>query len=490
MIAILLAAACSNDPTGGKDVTSIRIFLENEEILVDIPALPGDTLELKAQVGVKGGADNSVTWTLEGNEKPGTKINASIGRLTIDKNEPKGALTITATSLFRDKVKKSVTVAIDPEGYAITYEDLFSSGYINGPSRALKDEIVTLTVIPNGNILRKLFVTRSNGSSIKVSGSDNERTFTMPASNVSIAAEFDVPTPDGYFSENFDVTKCSFYDKFDGTELDFTKWAYQNGDGSNYGNPGWGNQEDQGYDPSGVIVENGILRLEARNERNSGKPYTSGKIVTANARAEDDPGPNKGNKFSQKYGRFEAKIKLSKAIPGAWPAFWMMPVASEYGAWPRSGEIDIMEMVGASRNQASSTVHFYAKYGTWDGNKYHGREHKFENDDVADITQWHIYGLVWKPNEIIFIIDGKQMHKLNKTWANSFYEQTTSPYDKDFHLILNLATNGNFSGESKINPALLPVSLDIDWVRCYTQENDPWEIYGVFPLDRAVSTYY
>ena len=30
---------------------------------------------------------------------------------------------------------------------------------------------------------------------------------------------------------------------------------------------------------------------------------------------------------------------------GIWPAIWMLPVDNAYGAWPASGELDIVEQV-------------------------------------------------------------------------------------------------------------------------------------------------
>jgi beta-glucanase (GH16 family) len=45
---------------------------------------------------------------------------------------------------------------------------------------------------------------------------------------------------------------------------------------------------------------------------------------------------------SIKYGRVEVVAKLP-AGDWMWPAIWMLPTDSVYGAWPASGEIDLME---------------------------------------------------------------------------------------------------------------------------------------------------
>ena len=44
-----------------------------------------------------------------------------------------------------------------------------------------------------------------------------------------------------------------------------------------------------------------------------------------------------------KYGRVEVEAKLPSG-DWLWPAIWMLPTDAVYGSWPRSGEIDIMEL--------------------------------------------------------------------------------------------------------------------------------------------------
>jgi hypothetical protein len=56
----------------------------------------------------------------------------------------------------------------------------------------------------------------------------------------------------------------------------------------------------------------------------------------------------KGKK-SIRYGKVEVVAKLPKG-DWIWPAIWMMPERSVYGPWPQSGEIDIMESRGNSRD--------------------------------------------------------------------------------------------------------------------------------------------
>jgi len=369
----------------------------------------------------------------------------------------------------------------------------------------------TKTVYTEGEVFSKtgMVVTAhySDGSSAVITNyafspkgalsvSDTSVTISYGGKTVQVHITVNAAFSTDYFSDNFDPALCSFYDKFDGNTLDETKWAYQNGNGNEYGLWGWGNEEKQSYQSANAVVENGILRLEAKRVSTpvNGMNYTSAKLVTYDSGYAGKPDKHT---FSQKYGRFEAKIRLSKAEPGMWPAFWMMPKDSSYGVWPRSGELDIMEMKGTKPHEASSTIHIQQ---TW-GHYYRGAEHTFM--DNGTFTDWHVYGMHWTADEVLFLIDGMQHLRIpriggnsgggpNGQWNTSYYQQshssTTAPFDQKFFIILNLAIGGNYDGGQMPNDAHLPVALEIDWVRVYTVENNPWQITETVPPN-LVHTY-
>ena len=107
-------------------------------------------------------------------------------------------------------------------------------------------------------------------------------------------------------------------------------WGYEIGTGEN----GWGNQELQYYTDrsDNVTVQNGVLLITAREESFEGSAYTSARLITK-------------DKFEQRYGRFEARIRLPYG-QGIWPAFWMLGADIDENPWPGAGEIDIMEYRG------------------------------------------------------------------------------------------------------------------------------------------------
>ena len=55
--------------------------------------------------------------------------------------------------------------------------------------------------------------------------------------------------------------------------------------------------------------------------------------------------------------RIDVRAKTPKG-QGLWPAIWMLPTESVYGQWPRSGEIDIMELIGSEPARMFGTIHF------------------------------------------------------------------------------------------------------------------------------------
>lgn len=242
--------------------------------------------------------------------------------------------------------------------------------------------------------------------------------------------------------------KLNWHDEFDGNSLNMNYWSYQEGDGSQYGIPGWGNSEQQYYSQDNVSVNNGALKITARRENKGGKAYTSARIRTA-------------NKVAFTYGRIEAKIKLPP-YQGLWPAFWMLPDTTTYGNWPNSGEIDIMEAKGRLPNETSAAIHFA------DNNN----QHKY-NTGTCDLYQtlssnmkdWHTYAVEWESDSLFFYVDdicffGSKCNQYSGVQGNS-----GQPFDKNFHILLNLAVGGMFDNYINPNDSDLPASMEVDYVR-------------------------
>nr|WP_183602799.1 hemoblobin-interacting domain-containing protein [Paenibacillus phyllosphaerae] len=246
---------------------------------------------------------------------------------------------------------------------------------------------------------------------------------------------------------------------FDTNGVDLSKWGYQNGTGAEYGLDGWGNNEQQYYQKDNIEVKDGHLVITAKKQTVNGKPYTSGRLWTSPT-------------FSKTYGKFEARMKLPDG-QGIWPAFWMMPKDSEYGAWASSGELDIMEARGRLPEEVAGTLH-YGK--TWPNNKADGGSYDFPEGE--SITGFHTYGVEWEPGEIRWYVDGKLFNTMNN-WNSQGAGQPDkyafpAPFDKEFYMILNLAVGGNFDGGLIPPDSKLPAKMEVDYVRAYELEGKPY----------------
>ena len=63
-----------------------------------------------------------------------------------------------------------------------------------------------------------------------------------------------------------ETPKLIWADEFDAPQLDPQRWFFESGDGSQYGIPGWGNNEQQWYLPDSATLEDGHLVITAREQ--------------------------------------------------------------------------------------------------------------------------------------------------------------------------------------------------------------------------------
>lgn len=220
-------------------------------------------------------------------------------------------------------------------------------------------------------------------------------------------------------------------------EPDPEKWSYETGAG------GWGNHELQNYTAGdNVTVADGVMTIQLREADGQ---YTSTRLVSR-------------NKGDWTYCKVEASLKLPSGL-GTWPAFWMMPTDSVYGAWPKSGEIDIMEHVGYDQDVIVETVHTET---------YHGGQGKGQSFPTEGVSEaFHTYGMEWLPDRIIFSIDGEERFTYDPFRYSGSPTSELWPFDEDFFLIFNLAFGGDWGGARGTDDSCLPVDYMVDYVRVY-----------------------
>ena len=230
----------------------------------------------------------------------------------------------------------------------------------------------------------------------------------------------------------------TFDDEFEGTTLDLSKWniisriLYSNG-------------ALNVYNPAMVSVVNGHLKLNLQRVSYLGKPYSGGEIDTR-------------NKFNQRYGYFEARIKIPSGS-GMHPAWWLWPLSDR---WPP--EIDIVETKGNQPTTAYMTVHWsehevvraYPEQVDFTGDNF--AESTYDGPDFAQ--DFHVFGVKWTPDMLIWYIDGVERHR------------TTEHIPQEpFMLILDLALD-NYGGAVDTS-TILPAFMLVDYVRVYRLPDSP-----------------
>lgn len=232
-----------------------------------------------------------------------------------------------------------------------------------------------------------------------------------------------------------------FSDEFDYHGLpDQGKWSYDTG------GHGWGNQELQYYTDyrwENARVENGNLVIEARNEQWDNNWYTSARLVSR-------------HKADWLYGRVEVRAILPGAR-GNWSAIWMLPTDWEYGGWPDSGEIDIMEHVGYDQNVIHGSTH--TKFHNFQMNTQ-----KTGNTYIPNaLSDFHVYAAEWYPDRIDFYVDNVKYF----TSYNEYKGYETWPFDKRFHLVMNIAVGGIWGGVQGVDDGAFPCYMIVDYVRVF-----------------------
>ncbi len=291
------------------------------------------------------------------------------------------------------------------------------------------------------------------------------------------------------------------------TSLD--NWLISTGNGS----WGWGNGELEYYSGDNVDIApipgepgNTGLRLTARQESGPdivdqwGNPlqYTSGKVTTKSF-------------VTVKYGMIEARVRVPDLDLGGWPAVWLLGNANY--AWPRCGEIDMMEMGGqqsgrdlhdthnggngldnATVNQAvGANAIYYTDAAVVSGNPSGAASLSWDPDDeycrpyydyAPGLTDRFLtYRLYWDDASLrMTVIDGGVESDLYET--PFAIDAESDEFQSPFYLIANLAIGGAFTDAYNLGDpgSGLPVSMPfpaemyVDYIRVY-QWNGQGEVH-------------
>lgn len=229
--------------------------------------------------------------------------------------------------------------------------------------------------------------------------------------------------------------KLAYTENFDGKKLNSKLWQR-----IGPGHPDW--CRNMSYRADLVTQKNGIVSI--RGIKNDGKdPSDTRAVLTGGIMTRD--------LFAMKYGKVEFRMKLEDHQKGAWPAVWMMPQNQPLG-WPNDGEIDIVERLNGDAF-TYQTVHFGNGSAA---DLTHGGRGTIKNGD------WNVYALEWTPNEIVWLINGKETFR-HVRGAND--DSLKYPWTTPFYLMIDMQLGGRWVGG--VNEATLPVTMHVDWVKFY-----------------------
>ncbi len=247
----------------------------------------------------------------------------------------------------------------------------------------------------------------------------------------------------------------SWSDEFNGPDnsaVDASKWIHD------VGGNGWGNQELEYYTDGtqNAVVKGGNLVITATTDGASSHTcsypsngpcnYTSARLLT------------KG-KFSQKYGRFEARIQIPEG-QGIWPAFWMMGADIDSASWPRCGEIDVMENIGREPSINHGSMHMPASGSSTDS-ELTGMYTLPGGAKLGD--DFHTYAIEWSASAVKFYVDDT----LYETQTPQTATNRTWEFDQPFFILLNVAVGGQWPGAPD-STTTFPQTMKVDYVRVYT----------------------
>jgi beta-glucanase (GH16 family) len=212
--------------------------------------------------------------------------------------------------------------------------------------------------------------------------------------------------------------------------------------------PGKYNQELEYYSgrPGNISLNGrGDLAITARRQLLGGRRYTSGKVETL-------------GRFHVRYGRIEARVKFPAGV-GLWPAFFMLGTNYPTVGWPDSGEIDPMEFQGQRPTRLVATVH-----GPATGKPNGWQQNAFAYSTTPFSSRFHVYGMDWSPNKIVFTLDGKPYGTVT---AQNIHPGDLWVFNRPYFFVMDMAVGGYWVGPPDATTRF-PATMLVDWVRVYS----------------------
>jgi beta-glucanase (GH16 family) len=215
------------------------------------------------------------------------------------------------------------------------------------------------------------------------------------------------------------------------------------------------NQELQWYQPDNARIAGGQLVIQARRERLPNPGYQAGSTSWQRNREVAEYTSTSlitRGLHSWQYGRFEMRARIDTR-DGLWPAFWTLGTS---GAWPRNGEVDIMEFY---KGVLLANVAWGGERGaTWDSTRT-----PLTSLGADWSSQFHVWRMDWDADNIRLFVDDKLLNETDL--SKTINPDGTNPLRQPHYIIVNLALGGTAGGDPAATD--FPARLEVDYIRVY-----------------------
>lgn len=273
-------------------------------------------------------------------------------------------------------------------------------------------------------------------------------------------------------------------DEFEGSDLDFTKWDFEDRMGST-------TKIETAWDKEVINVEDGRLKLHAINYFDPMREGTMYKVPYSVVTK---------YKMNYTYGYVEirARVPLYK---GSWPSFWGLSLNGQGGTYSDKGlmynkaksdkklygvEVDIFEVFGSKA--ITPNVHKWYRANNYAYDEIHNVQTsnhteltskdvwdwavKSENPDNAS-NEYHTYGFEWTSKEMSFYVDGNKYYTLDITKSYDLCEDMSGFHDAIYLMFNNHVFADDQSWYQNLieDHTQMPFCFYIDYIRLYQQKN-------------------
>lgn len=167
---------------------------------------------------------------------------------------------------------------------------------------------------------------------------------------------------------------------------------------------------------------------------------------------------------SMNKGRVEVVAKMPSGN-WLWPSIKLLPKYNEYGEWPRSGGITLMETRGNHESYSVGGINTFSSSLHWGINQTSNKwnlTHALHNHSESLADDFHTYGLYWDADKLYVYFDNPDYIVFEEFFNESFWEKgefspemenpwvnedNSAPFNREFYLQISLSvggTNGYF----------------------------------------------